>query len=64
MGEPDEVKPGKGTVFHENPQPCICEKYSEARDNVNNGRHDRDELPSQDEQVSPDTSFNEYSSGL
>ncbi|XP_075477450.1 protein ROOT HAIR SPECIFIC 17-like [Primulina tabacum] len=64
MGEPDEVKPGKGTVFHENPQTCICEKYSEAKDNANNGRHDKDELPSQDEQVSPDTSYNEYSSGF
>ncbi|XP_073126592.1 protein ROOT HAIR SPECIFIC 17-like [Henckelia pumila] len=63
MGEPDEVKPGKGTVFHENPQPCICEKYShEARDNVNNVR---DESLLEDiEQVSTDTSFNEYSSGL
>ncbi|KZV48707.1 O-fucosyltransferase family protein [Dorcoceras hygrometricum] len=65
MGEPDEVKPGKGVVFHENPQPCICEKYSETRENVYNVGRDRDELLWEDEQVSPaDMSFNEYISGL
>lgn len=38
MGEPDEMKPGRGE-FHEFPDSCICEKQVSNIGNNNNGDH-------------------------
>ncbi|XP_044485719.1 O-fucosyltransferase 29 [Mangifera indica] len=38
MGEPDEMKPGRGE-FHEFPDSCICEKQVSNIGNKNNGDH-------------------------
>lgn len=45
MGEPNEVKPGRGE-FHEHPLPCICQKRGDSARNMvdrNNESNEEDE---------------------
>lgn len=57
MGEPNEVKPGKGE-FHENPSSCICQNSED--DKMNNKHSDVDmteELFSEEEKDWPNVDF-------
>lgn len=54
MGEPDEMRPGRGE-FHEYPASCICQKGRAGAVDTNNeedkGRHHEDDEYSEPEQL-------------
>ena len=52
MGEPDEMKPGRGE-FHEYPSSCICRNYSAFHEE--NNHHDEDQTSLEEVPFSLDT---------
>lgn len=67
MGEPNEVKPGRGE-FHEHPLSCICEKPSGSRagdgNDVDMNIEGGDEGYSEDDQDMSETEYAEVDNGI
>ncbi|KAH6777109.1 O-fucosyltransferase family protein [Perilla frutescens var. frutescens] len=69
MGEPNEVKPGRGE-FHEHPLTCICEKSGDsslqtrARNDMDKNSEGGDEGYSEDEQDLSETEYVEEDNGI
>lgn len=67
MGEPNEVKPGRGE-FHEHPLSCICERPSgataRARNDVDRNSEGGDEGYSEDDQDMSETEYAEVDNGI